>query len=334
MKLYQSTNLKTSIRKLLLEKFPEGNVYVYTGKYYSYSISKQIFDSRDRVMFLGELKTPLNKYILENNIREDDVVVGVGGGKVMDVAKEIAYRTKANSVLIPVVLSNESAWTGLVVLDEVNNGKSIYRKSADYVFVDIKTLSDSPKKYIQSSLGELFSNFSAINDWNLANDNNIVQELVDNSLRIFELESFFNPNSIIESLIFSAKAINYCNNSWPVSGSEHLIYHSLNKMSLINNYTHGFVVAAISPFTLFIHGKLTSKHIYYLSVLRIPLLFSSLNESIEENLYEIFDLSKKYRNDRYTILNEKMPQQLVLDYLDYKEFVSDLVENNNYVGWE
>lgn len=326
LKRSRLNNIRTNIRELLLEKFPTRNIYVYTGKVYSYSIAKTIFEFQDNILFLGELSASFNKYLSENDIGVDDVVIGVGGGKVMDVAKEIAYRTQANLILIPTVLSNESAWTGLVVLDEVNNGKSIYRKQADHILIEENILYDSPKKYFQSSLGELFSNFSAINDWKLSNDNDIVHKLVDDSLKIFNLQSDFNLRSIIESLTLSANAINYCKNSWPVSGSEHLIYHSLNKMSLINNYTHGFVVAAISPFTLYLQGNLTDKHIHYLSVLKIPLLFSSLNESIENNLHEIFNLSRKYRNGRDTVLNKKESQQLVLDYYSYKEFIGDIVK--------
>ncbi len=79
--------------------------------------------------------------------QEYDGIIGVGGGKVLDLTKSVSHLSNRPSILIPTLASNCSPWTPVsVIYDEFGTFSrfDIYPSSASLVLVEPKILLDAP----------------------------------------------------------------------------------------------------------------------------------------------------------------------------------------------
>lgn len=86
-----------------------------------------------------------------------DVIIGIGGGKVLDLAKAVANQVHLDTVLIPTLASTCSAWTPLSVIYD-DNGKfiryDIFPKSTLMVLIDTRILLHSPVNYFRAGIAD------------------------------------------------------------------------------------------------------------------------------------------------------------------------------------
>lgn len=289
---------------LLATKFKNNRLIIITGQDNSYEIAEE-FASKisNDYQLLRAIDSPSFIDKLKRDILDDDVVISIGGGKVIDISKEVAFHSKAVLIALPTVLSNDGLANGLVVIKSVNDSKSIYRKAVDYLFVDFDIISNSPDIYIKSAIGDVFSNYSALNDWMLDGDDEYVKETVELSLQKIKDVDFSNIDNTLDAIIYSGKSVEYLKNSSAISGSEHLILHSLERLFPDKMVNHGIAVASISLFTMFLQQKLEAHHVEFIFAMQIPASFLSLYPLVETQYEELFRLAKSYRQHRKTVLN-------------------------------
>ncbi|MGM9925726.1 MAG: iron-containing alcohol dehydrogenase family protein [Bacillus sp. (in: firmicutes)] len=102
----------------------------------------------------------LNQITTISNIVEEgsfDAVIGVGGGKVLDLVKSVCHVTHRPSVLIPTLASNCSPWTPISVIYD-DSGMfirfDIYPASASLVLVEPHILLQAPIKLLIAGIGD------------------------------------------------------------------------------------------------------------------------------------------------------------------------------------
>ncbi|MDF2904503.1 MAG: glycerol dehydrogenase, partial [Bacillus sp. (in: firmicutes)] len=86
-----------------------------------------------------------------------DVVIGVGGGKVLDLVKAVCHLAHVPSVLIPTLASNCSPWTPIsVIYDETGAfiRYDIYPVSASLVLIEPKILLHAPLNMLIAGIGD------------------------------------------------------------------------------------------------------------------------------------------------------------------------------------
>lgn len=86
-----------------------------------------------------------------------DVVVGVGGGKVIDLAKAIAFNVNARMVSLPTIASNDAPTSSCSVYytDEgVLDGYDIWPRNPDMVLIDTRIIADAPIRWLISGIGD------------------------------------------------------------------------------------------------------------------------------------------------------------------------------------
>ncbi len=325
----EDINIKLKLANLIRDKFSNVNILVVSGCSISNTIALQLFEDIDNVSVVKSEDDKLFIKSISSKINSTDVVIGVGGGTVVDISKEISFQSKAKLVLIPTVLTNDGLASGLVVLKSVNSGKSIYRKSADYILIDKNIIESSPKDFLLSSIGEVFSKYSSYNDWmqGKAMPNKDISSLMIQSLGVFSSSDYEELDVILSSIIKLGEAINLQGESSPASGSEHLLYHALKNNGMLQNTRHGIAVASISIFTLFLQDRLEANHIKVLNELGIETDFAKLESTNKIDFNYIFEYAKNYKKDRVTVLNSFTSSQLVEKYQDFK------TELNN-ISWE
>ncbi|MEN2467070.1 iron-containing alcohol dehydrogenase family protein [Ornithinibacillus sp. JPR2-1] len=88
---------------------------------------------------------------------ETDVIIGVGGGKILDIAKATGAKVNLPVILIPTLASNCAAWTPLSVFyDTKGNFKEyiVFPQSTYMVLLDPRIIVDSPVAYLRAGIGD------------------------------------------------------------------------------------------------------------------------------------------------------------------------------------
>jgi uncharacterized oxidoreductase len=89
--------------------------------------------------------------------KQADYLIGVGGGKVLDLVKAIAHTVGKPYILVPTLASNCAPWTPLSVFyDEDGNfiNYEIFSHNAFMVAVDPEIIIHSPKDYLRAGIGD------------------------------------------------------------------------------------------------------------------------------------------------------------------------------------
>ncbi len=264
-----------------------------------------------------------------------DIVYGIGGGTVIDVAKYAAYKMNLPFVSIPTSLSNDGFASPFSVLDLGPEGVATLSSNTPLaVVVDIDLVISNDTGYrdrISAGIGDLLSNLTALQDWKLADKKGLEQydshsgfqarcgaEVILNQLQSPNTINCFNSRPFLEdlacSLISSAEAMARYGSSRPASGFEHKFYHALNSCDDEKlNISHGCAVAIGSLISSYFHGEYFSifKKIYpkiglpnnYESIEKFGLSRDTLKFGIEESI--------KIKPSRYTILEEIGPQKII-----------------------
>jgi glycerol-1-phosphate dehydrogenase [NAD(P)+] len=174
---------------------------------------------------------------------ETKLIVGIGGGKVIDVAKYIGYLIDMPYISVPTAPSNDGFASSGCSLMIKGKRRSVPAKMPFGIIVDLNVIKSAPERFIYSGIGDLISKITAVYDW-LYEEANGRTKVVDfaamiakksvNSIVRMELgnikENLF-LKELVDSLTMSGIAMEIAGDSAPASGSEHLISHSLDKLS-------------------------------------------------------------------------------------------------------
>lgn len=306
------------------------NILIVSGKSVSYSYAEKLIT-----------KYGWDNYVLENNTFVDvndlkklceakryDLIVAVGGGKVLDTVKRVSYLTHINHLSMPTIISNDGLISPIsVILNDEGRSESIPGMMPMGVIIDLDIIKSSPKRYLRAAAGDILSNLSSINDWVIAhqqkneNINDIAFQLSKNAANTLvhfdSIDLTDKPflRMVVQGQVNSGIAMSLAGSSRPCSGSEHLISHAIDYLGLSENVLHGTQVASISVFTLSLQEKLKRSHIEYANKTGIPLIFTELMQATDETtLRELYKISKTMRPGRVTIL----------DYLSEDKFISQV----------
>lgn len=253
---------------------------------------------------------------VENLITEGmhDVVVGIGGGKVLDVGKLASEQKNIGFISVPTIPSNDGIASPVAVISENGENRSIRARVPMGIVVDLDIMSQAPKKHLKAGVGDLIANLSAIFDWRLAFDDNkdtldpfasMLSKLAVEGLINSENQSLDNLKFIerlVMGLILSGIAMGIAGSSRPASGSEHEISHAIDHL-YGGLGLHGEQVAITTRFSLYLQ-KQDMKNVESLyKNLKIPAMIDDINLSIEKFIKAV-KYAPKTRPGRYTILEK------------------------------
>lgn len=252
----------------------------------------------------------ISNYIINHNY---DIVIGVGGGKTLDVCKYTSYITKKKYISIPTAISHDGIASPIAVLKCKNEVKSLGCSVPSGIIIDLNIIKNSPKQLIKAGIGDTLSNYTAIKDWKLAEKVNnstiddfaiILSELSTNNVLNYKDKSLDNIEFlkiICEACIMSGIAMNLAGSSRPCSGSEHLISHAMDKLD--KNIPHGIQVGVSTIISTYLHGENQNKIIEFLQLFNLPTTLEEIGINYDEYKY-IMKNAKQTRPGRYTILDE------------------------------
>lgn len=177
-------------------------------------------------------------------------VIGIGGGKALDVAKYVAFLARLPYVAIPTSLSNDGFCSPGVSLQVEGLKRSLPAAMPYGVVVDLEICLNAPESLWYSGVGDLAAKLTAVRDWKLAF--HAVGEPVNDFAALLSDATVFQFISrplrdqegvrlLATSLMLNGIAMEICGSSRPGSGSEHLISHALDRVS-VRPRLHGLQV--------------------------------------------------------------------------------------------
>ena len=253
--------------------------------------------------------------IAERVIATDiDCIVGLGGGKVLDVCKYAAYVSKKPVLSIPTTMANDGICSPVAVLKRQDNKpKSLVCNMPNMLIVDTNLICNGPIKLIKAGIGDTISNYTALLDWELACSRNKDEMngyafmLSKNSLDVL-MRTQYNSicpefvEILANSLVLSGIAMGFQGSSRPVSGSEHLFNHALDYYGKTQNL-HGIQVALGTIAVLKLIEKNYDNLLKYLHKFEVDINPAHLGID-EETFVYCLQNAPAMRTSRYTYLNE------------------------------
>jgi len=250
--------------------------------------------------------------------RPPDLVIGFGGGKVLDASKLAAGRARIKYLSVPTILSNDGIASPVSVIKDRNGIPVSHLTRPPWgVIVDIKVVQKAPLRHLRAGIGDLISNLSAVHDARLAKDRK-TGYVDDYALSLAEAgparlldqkcTRIKNPDFLMrltEGLAQSGLAMGIAGSSQPASGSEHKISHSLDQLAPRDRNLHGEQVGIAAVFTMAIQENryLTKVRSFYRRIdFPVKLRYLGLTPEI---FCRIVAYALRIRPDRYTILEER-----------------------------
>ncbi len=272
--------------------------------------------------------------IAERCIATDvDCIVGLGGGRVLDVCKYAAYISKTPYLSVPTTAANDGLASPIAVLKRQDDKpKSLGAAMPLMVLIDTEVIAKGPVENIQAGIGDTISNYMALLDWELAVSRG--KEIMNGYAYLMSRSSLdalmktqyesICPEFIevlVNSLVLSGIAMDFAGSSRPVSGSEHLFSHALDYYSERKNL-HGLQVALGTVAVLKLIGKPHIGMIRYLKRFKVDI--NPITLGIDEDTFiACMEKATSMRSNRYTYLHET---DLGRDKLKqvYEELVEEL----------
>ena len=108
--------------------------------------------------------------LVEEKIRrcKPELILGVGGGKDIDVAKLTSARTGIPFISIPSAASHDGIASSNTSVKGFEKPYSIKAQVPIAVIADIDVISTSPYRLTASGCGDIIAKYSAVRDWKLA----------------------------------------------------------------------------------------------------------------------------------------------------------------------
>ncbi|NLD99711.1 MAG: iron-containing alcohol dehydrogenase family protein [Fibrobacter sp.] len=266
-----------------------------------------------------------------------DAIVAIGGGKVIDYCKYIAFILKLPIISVPTSISNDGfASPGASLL--VNGKRKSQKAQIPYgVVIDTEIIRKSPDYYTYSGIGDLISKYTAIFDWKLAyravqepvNDfavlisTNAVDVMVNYKSKDIKDLSFLRH--ICGCLVTSGVAMEVSGSSRPASGSEHLISHAYD-MKAKKPSLHGLQVGVATYAVSWLQNN--PEHETIRSVLEQTgfVDYVSKNPLDKTDFIEAVKYAPNVKENYYTILTDKNNLDKLIDFVNNDSYFNRLVK--------
>ncbi|WP_179811888.1 iron-containing alcohol dehydrogenase family protein [Nocardiopsis sinuspersici] len=170
-----------------------------------------------------------------------EAVAGIGGGKTIDVTKFAATMAGIPMVAVATNLAHDGIASPVSSLEHEGGKPSIGVTMPIAVVIDVGYVRAAPSHLVRSGVGDVVSNISAIEDWELAGRVNgePVDGMAVTFARVAAEAVLHRPDSVdsdafltvlAEGLVLSGMAMSVAGSSRPASGACHEILHAVTQL--------------------------------------------------------------------------------------------------------
>lgn len=245
-----------------------------SGKDLFHSFEQSGITYQKEVFFGYCTKQAIDKYTELTKQAEVGVVIGVGGGSVLDLVKAVAENANLPVVTIPTIAATCAAWSALTVIYDENGAVENFRvlqSSPKLVLADTKILVEAPVRYLQSGIGDTIVKWYekvphatddaydiafkiSLNTAKLALtllDEQALQAVADNQEK--RITKAFKE--VVDSIIVLAGLVGSINEGKYRAAVAHSIHNSMTRLSEAHGSLHGEKVIFGLIVQLILEGK-------------------------------------------------------------------------------
>ncbi|HEX4919759.1 MAG TPA: NAD(P)-dependent glycerol-1-phosphate dehydrogenase, partial [Candidatus Bathyarchaeia archaeon] len=243
------------------------------------------------------------------------IVLGVGGGKDIDLAKLGSSRVSVPFVSIPTAASHDGIASPYASIKGGEKPYSIRAQAPIAILGDIEVIANSPYDLLAAGCGDIVAKFSAVKDWQLAHKLKneyygdyaaelalMSAELVTRNVKEIVNRSIDGVRTVVEALISCGVAMSIAGSSRPCSGAEHLFSHALDVVAGETSL-HGGRTGVGAVLCSYLHGSNWESIREFLQEIGAPSTAKELNVTAEQ-VVKALTMAHSLRPERYTILGE------------------------------
>jgi glycerol-1-phosphate dehydrogenase [NAD(P)+] len=268
-------------------------------------------------IILTDLATEENVERVKDRTKSFDakVIIGIGGGTKIDIAKKSAFDLGLDFISIPTSASHDGVASPRASIIKNGLSSSVEAMMPAAIIADTEIIVTAPFRTLASGAADVLSNLPALMDWNLGH--RLKGEKVSSSAysisefaakEIINNASQIKPNVeesvwlVIKQIVFSGIAMSIAGSSRPASGSEHMFAHAVDTIKK-GNALHGELCGIGSIIAMYLHGADWKMIKNTLQTIGAPTTLDQVSLT-EEDAIQALMMAHKTRPDRYTILGE------------------------------
>jgi len=267
--------------------------------------------------FIVETATIKDVQVVEEKIRilKPQVVLGVGGGTKIDVAKLSSARQKVPFISVPTTASHDGIVSPLSSVKGFEKPYSVMAQAPMAIIADTDIIRQAPWRSIISGCGDVIAKCTAVKDWKLGHEEKneyygeysaslalMSAELIMRNVELIRPENEEGLRVLIEALISCGVSMSIAGSSRPCSGSEHLFSHALD---IINqkHAMHGEQCGVGAIMMAYLHKADWRRIEDALKKLGAPTTACELGVE-NEDVIKALEMAATIRPERYTILHK------------------------------
>ncbi len=266
-------------------------------------------------------------------VEDVKVIIGIGGGRVLDTAKYAAHISKAVYICMPTSLSNDSLASPFSVLETYGKARKTFAcKIPTAIIVDTNMIINAPEGQTLSGIGDTIAKHTALFDWKLsASKTNSRVDDFAYALSRMSYDSVYHCDEkdmksrvfiriLSRALVMGGLAMEIAGSSRPCSGSEHLFAHAIEEYYPDVKISHGLAVALGSIPACIFQGQSPQGLLDFFRTYKLDI--DPRSYGITEDMFaDIWDKARTVRTGRITILDDITPDRVQLN-----EIYSRMVE--------
>jgi glycerol-1-phosphate dehydrogenase [NAD(P)+] len=218
-----------------------------------------------RTLTVDEI-TPATIMKAEEAGSDADLLIGVGGGKVIDTAKIASYNLDKQFISVPTAASHDGIASARASVPSREGNLSLNAHPPIAIVADTGIISSAPHRLLASGCADIISNYTAILDWELSHRIR-GEEISDYAVALSRMTAeiivknadLVKPHSeqaawiVTKALVSSGVAMSIAGSSRPASGGEHKFSHALDRLAP-GKGLHGEQCGIGAIITMYLHG--------------------------------------------------------------------------------
>ncbi|MGA1872596.1 MAG: NAD(P)-dependent glycerol-1-phosphate dehydrogenase [Thermoplasmatota archaeon] len=247
-------------------------------------------------------------------------ILGVGGGRPIDVAKYVATLHSMDFISVPTAASHDGIASSRSSIEMDGRKKSIKAVAPLGVIADISIIAESPYRLLASGSADIISNYTAVLDWKLAHRlkgvtfSEYASALSEMTAKlVLDRAADIKPGLeesvriVVKALVSSSVAMSIAGSSRPASGSEHMFAHALDVIAE-RPALHGEETGVGTIMMMYLHGGDWKRIRNALATIGAPTNAGELGVKDEEVISALLE-AHKIRPERYTILGTGLEEK-------------------------
>lgn len=252
--------------------------------------------------------------------RGHDYIIGVGGGRAIDMAKVVSYNLDLHFISVPTAASHDGIASSRASVPTEKGAVSLDAHPPSAVIADTGIIARAPFRLLASGCADIISNRTAILDWEMSH--RLRGEAISEYAAalsamtadiLVENASLIKPGSeeaawiVTKALVSSGVAMSIAGSSRPASGGEHKFSHALDILAP-GMGLHGEQCGIGSIMTMYLHGGDWRGIRDSLKAIGAPVTPAKIGID-DDTAVEALMMARKIRPERFTILDAGMERE-------------------------